>query len=208
MHLLHCYMSVAWFAQNDAANPFGPIHVHRQELKGIFRMDEHDRQSRQETLKAVLHHFYHDNTRSGAHCRYDLKYHLVWIPKFRRRVLTGELAVRTKQVLHEIAAEYSIKIIAIEVMPDHIHMLIQPPPKYSPSQIVCWLKGLSSKRLRQEFPQHIRRYIWKENTLWARGYYIASLADGVTTGIVKEYINNQKADLEDYTSCTQGQLFD
>ena len=53
-------------------------------------MDEQDRESRQETLKAVLHYFYHDNTRSGAHCRYDLKYHLVWIPKYRRSVLTGE----------------------------------------------------------------------------------------------------------------------
>lgn len=170
-------------------------------------MDELDRESRQETLKAVLHYFYHDNTRSGAHCRHDLKYHLVWIPKYRRSVLTGELAFRTKQVLHEIAEEYGIKVIAMEVLPDHIHMLIEAPPKYAPSQIVGWLKGLSSKRLRHEFADHIRRYIWKANTLWATGYYIASLADGATTGIVKVYINNQKEKAQGGASYSQGQLF-
>jgi len=96
-------------------------------------MDEQELNKRQETLKAVLHYFYHDNTRSGNHCRYDLKYHLIWIPKFRRSILKGKLADRTKQVLCEIAEEYRIKVIAMEVMPDHIHMLIEAPPKYSPS---------------------------------------------------------------------------
>jgi putative transposase len=171
-------------------------------------MDGQDRDSRQEMLKAVLDYFYHDNTKSGAHCRYDLKYHIVWIPKFRRSVLTGELAVRTKQVLHEIAEEYGLNVIALEVMPDHVHILIEAPPKYAPSTILGWLKGLSSKRLRADFADVIKRHIWKENTLWARGYYLASLADGVTTGIVKEYINSQKADLEMAVGDTQGQLFD
>lgn len=169
-------------------------------------MDEHDRESRQKTLKAVLDYFYHDNTKSGSHCRYDLEYHLVWIPKFRRSLLQGEIATATKRVLREISAEYRIKIIAMEVMPDHIHMLIEAPPKYAPSKIVGWLKGISSRRLRQEFPHQIRRYIWKENTLWARGYYMASLADGVTTGIVKEYINNQEAE-EEGGLYAQGKLF-
>jgi len=66
---------------------------------------------------------------------------------------------------------------------------------------------MSSRRLRQEFLPYIKRYIWKENTLWARGYYMASLADGVTTGIVKEYINNQKAEMNDGTTFSQTKLF-
>ncbi len=155
-------------------------------------MNEQTSEDRQEIIKAVLHYFYQDNTRSGTHCRYNLKYHIVWIPKYRRGLLTGKIAERLKQILAQIANEYGFRIIAIEVMPDHVHLLIEAPPKYAPSVIVGYLKGLSSKMLRAEFLSEIRKYIWKENTLWARGYYIATLADTVTTEIVQEYIENQK----------------
>jgi putative transposase len=106
---------------------------------------------RQKTLKAVLHYFYQDNTRSGAHCRYSLQYHIVWVPKYRRNFLVGEIAERLKQILKEIARDYRIRIIAMEVMPDHIHMLVEAPPKYAPAKIVQLFKGISSRRLRQEF---------------------------------------------------------
>ena len=79
-------------------------------------MDEQIRDSRQETLKAVLHYFYQDNTQSGAHCRYNLKYHIVWIPKYRRSFLSGKIAVRTKEVLYEIARQYKFKIIAFFIL--------------------------------------------------------------------------------------------
>ncbi|MFN2453467.1 MAG: IS200/IS605 family transposase [Pyrinomonadaceae bacterium] len=152
-----------------------------------------EQKNRQETLKAVLHYFYQDNTRSGAHCRYTLKYHLVWIPKYRRSFLVGEIAERLLQILQEIADDYRIHIIAMEVMPDHVHMLIEAPPKYAPAKIVQIFKGISSRRLRQEFLDVIKKYIWKEGTLWAVGYYIGSVGDGITTDLVQEYINNQKA---------------
>ncbi len=152
---------------------------------------------RQETLKAVLHYFYQDNTLSGAHCRYNLKYHLVWIPKYRRNFLTGQLAIRLKQILYEIAEEYRFRIIAAEVMSDHIHLLLEAPAKYAPSQIAGIIKGLSSQRMRADFLPIIKRYISKNNTLWARGYYIASVADQVTTGVVKEYIKNQNKHEDD-----------
>lgn len=152
---------------------------------------------RQETLKAVLHYFYRDNTKSGAHCRYSLQYHLVWIPKYRRSFLVGEIAERLLQILREIARDYRIHIIAMEVMPDHIHMLIEAPPKYAPAKIVQIFKGISSRRLRQEFLDVIKKYIWKEGALWAVGYYIGSVGDGVTTELVREYINNQKAKEEE-----------
>ena len=152
--------------------------------------------TREETLKAVLHYLYQDNTQSGAHCRYNLKYHIVWIPKYRRNILTGELATRLRQILIQIAKDYDFRIIALEIMADHVHLLLEAPPKYAPSQIVGILKGLSSKQMRKEFLDTIKQYIWKENTLWARGYYIASVADGVTAEMVTEYINNQKASLE------------
>lgn len=166
--------------------------------------------TRQETLKAVLHYFYQDNTHAGSHCRYNLKYHLVWCPKYRRSFLTGEIAVRLRQILSEIAHDYRFRIIAMEVMPDHIHILVEVPPKYAPAKVVQLFKGISSRKLRLEFLNEIKRYIWKEGTLWAIGYYVGSVGDGVTTELIQEYINNQKAQAEksaEVSVSTQGKLF-
>jgi putative transposase len=164
---------------------------------------------RQEILKAVLHYFYMDNTRSGAHCRYNVKYHFVWIPKYRRKILYGLVAKKLKEILYEIAQEYSLKIIATEVMPDHVHLLVEVPPKYSPSYVIAIFKQTSSKLLRQEFPSYVKQYVWWKNTLWARGYYVATVADNATTGVVKEYINNQKLPekMAPVSSCRQAALF-
>lgn len=165
--------------------------------------------TRQETLKAVLHYFLQDNTHSGSHCRYNLKYHLVWCPKYRRSFLTGEIAARLRCILAEIAHDYRFRIIAMEIMPDHIHMLVEVPPKYAPAKVVQILKGISSRRLRQEFLDVIQRYIWKEGTLWAIGYYVGSVGDGVTTELIREYINNQKAEAEKSTrTAAQARLFE
>ena len=161
---------------------------------------------RQETLRAVLHYFYHDNTRSGSHCHYNLQYHLVWIPKYRRSFLAGEIAERLKEVLQEIAYHYRFRIIAMEIMPDHVHMLVEAPPKYAPAMIVQIFKSISARRLRQEFPDLIKQYIWKDGVMWATGYYISSISDKVTAELVKEYIANQKS--KDEPSYVQASLFD
>ena len=166
--------------------------------------------TRQKTLKALLHYFYQDNTHAGSHCRYNLKYHLVWCPKYRRSFLTGEIAARLRQILSEIAYDYRFRIIAMEVMPDHIHVLVEAPPKYAPAKVVQLFKGISSRKLRLEFLDVIKRYIWKEGTLWAVGYYIGSVGDGVTTELVREYINNQKTTAEKSAAASasmQGKLF-
>ena len=100
----------------------------------------------------------------------------------------------------------------MEVMPDHIHMLVEAPPKYAPAKIVQIFKGISSRRMRQEFLNIIKRYIWKEGTLWAVGYYIGSVGDGVTTELIKEYIENQKSEetskQEADLTCIQPSLFE
>ena len=145
-------------------------------------------------MKAVLHYFYHDNTRSGSHSRYNLKYHLVWITKYRRSFLVGKLALRLQCILTDIAHEYGFKIIVHEVMPDHVHMLIEARPTDAPVRIVQILKSISARKMREEFLDIIEQYIWKEGTLWAAGYYIASVADRVTTEIIQEYIKNQKSE--------------
>jgi len=144
-----------------------------------------------DTLKAVLHYFYTDNTRSGAHSRHNIKYHLVWIPKYRREVLVGKIPKRLKEILQEIARTYGLRIIAQEIMPDHVHVLVEAPPKYSPSTIVQMFKGISSKKLREEFLPQLKQRIWKDGVLWATGYYAASVSDGATTEVVREYIETQ-----------------
>ena len=108
-----------------------------------------------------------------------------------------------KQVLTQIAKEHGFTIIAQEVMPDHIHMLIEAQPKWAPAKIVGILKGVSSRAMRKEFLSFIRKSIWKEHTLWARGYYVSCVGNTVTTEIVKAYIENQKKE----APCIQGELF-
>ena len=108
-------------------------------------------------------------------------------------MLTEEVSKRLKEIMIDISERYQFIIIASEVMPDHIHLLIEAPPKYSPSNLVKIIKSISSRKLREEFKDHIKKYIWKDNTLWAKGYYLATVADKVTTDIVREYINNQKS---------------
>src|SRR5258708_2303704 len=144
-----------------------------------------------EILKAVLHYFYRDNTQSGSHSRHNIKYHFVWIPKYRREVLVGGIPARLKEILEEIAKNYKLKIIAQEIMPDHIHMLVESPPTYSPTTIVRIFKSISSKKLREEFLPQIKKHIWKDGTLWATGYYVASVSDGATSDVVAEYIRTQ-----------------
>jgi putative transposase len=84
-------------------------------------------------------------------------------------------------------------------------MLVEAQPKWSPAKLIGTLKGVSSRQMREEFLSIIKQHIWKDNTLWARGYYVSCVADSITTGMVKEYIQNQKR--PDDTDGIQGELF-
>jgi putative transposase len=111
-----------------------------------------------------------------------------------------KLAERLRGILADIAREYGFNIIVQEVMPDHVHMLVEAKPTDTPVRIVQILKSVSANKMRGEFLDIIQKHIWKEGTLWAAGYYIASVADGVTTEVIKEYINNQKSAMPRHTS--------
>ena len=97
--------------------------------------------------------------RVGAHSRYDLKVHLVRLPKYRKRVLTGAVAVRARDLSRQIAAENDLHIISGKVAADHVHLFISYRAHQNISQIVQWLKGTSSRFLLQEFP-HLERQFW------------------------------------------------
>ena len=129
--------------------------------------------------------------RLGSHARYDLKVHLVWVPKYRKRVLTGAVAVRVRDLLRPIAAESDLHIISGKVAADHVHLFISYRAHQNISQIVQWLKGTSSRLLLQEFP-HLKRQFWGRH-FWARGYF-AVTSGTITDDMINEYINEQEGE--------------
>ena len=129
--------------------------------------------------------------RYGAHTKTDLKVHLVWIPKYRKRVLIGEVAVRARDILRQVAIEHELEIITGKVSADHVHMFISYRPSQDISKIVQWLKGISSRVLLQEFP-HLRKKFWGRH-FWARGYLAVS-SGTITDEMIQKYIEEQEGE--------------
>ena len=129
-----------------------------------------------------------ENYRKSAHCAYDIKYHLVWITKYRKPVITGKVAQRTREVIRITCANNEVEILAGHVGKDHIHMLVSVPPHLSASKLVQYLKGNTSRKLQMEFKELSKQY-WGQH-FWARGYFVAS-SGNVTDEVIAEYIRNQ-----------------
>ena len=127
--------------------------------------------------------------RTGSHSRFDLKYHFVWIPKYRKAVLSGEVGLRLRSLVREICRTLEIEIVEGSVSSDHVHVLLSCPPNLSPSKIMQAIKGKSSRRLLQEF-KHLQKQFWGRH-LWARGYFVAS-SGNVTDEVIREYIRQQE----------------
>ena len=121
-----------------------------------------------------------------SHAVYDLKYHFVWIPKYRKMVLKEPIAKRVEQVFREIAEIYGFEIETMAVVEDHVHIFLSAPPKYTPGEIVRILGSRSAKAVFKEFPQ-VRRELWA-GEFWSDGYFVRSVGDQVTTEIIKRYI--------------------
>jgi putative transposase len=116
---------------------------------------------------------------------------LVWIPKYRKAVLTGEVAIRVRDLIRQIAMEHELEIISGKVARDHVHVFLSYRPTQKVSQIMQWLKGTSSRVLLQEFP-HLRKKFWGRH-FWARGYLAAS-SGTITDEMIKEYIDEQEGE--------------
>ena len=129
--------------------------------------------------------------RLGAHTKTDLKVHVVWLPKYRKPVLTGEVAVRVWDLIRQIAAEHELEILSGKVARDHIHVFLSYRPNQDVSRIMQWLKGISSRVLFQEFP-HLRKRLWGRH-FWARGYLAVS-SGTITDEMIKEYIEEQEGE--------------
>ena len=129
--------------------------------------------------------------RRSKHAVYDLKYHFVWTPKYRKELLIGEVAEATKEILAEITEAYEMEIDTLEVMENHVHLFVSSPPRYSPARVMQILKSVSARELFARFPW-LRRKLWG-GELWGDGYFVRSVGDQVTAEIIRRYIRYQKS---------------
>jgi putative transposase len=127
--------------------------------------------------------------RRTKHAVYDLKYHLVWIPKYRKQILGKEVSDSLKEVLGKIAEEYGFEIDTMEVMEDHVHVFVEAPPRYSPAQIVQVMKSISAHEIFKKYPK-LKQQLWA-GELWNDGYFVRSVGDEVTADIIRRYIEYQ-----------------
>ena len=125
--------------------------------------------------------------KSNRNVVYSCKYHVVWCPKYRRKVLTGEIEARLKELIVETAKGTNADVIEMEVMPDHVHLLIEVDPQYGINKAVRHIKGVSSHALRSEFPSLKSRL----PTLWTKSYFVSTVG-GAPLSAIKQYIENQK----------------
>ncbi|MFQ6109438.1 MAG: IS200/IS605 family transposase [Candidatus Aminicenantales bacterium] len=126
---------------------------------------------------------------TGAHTKHRLQYHLVWIPKYRRRVLRGKIAIRLRQLLYEACRVNRWWISEMSIQEDHVHIVMQVPPQYSVAEVVQILKGGTSRGLRKEYPE-LEEFLWGES-FWADGYFAETIGQ-VNEEVVKKYIRKHR----------------
>jgi putative transposase len=123
-----------------------------------------------------------------SHAKWDCKYHVVWIPKYRRKTLFGELRSNLVEVFHELARQKESKIVEGHLQPDHIHMLISIPPKYSVAHVIGYMKGKSAIHIARTYLGQRKNY--NGMSFWARGYFVTTV--GADEETVRIYIRDQE----------------
>ena len=128
---------------------------------------------------------------TGAHTKHRLQYHLVWIPKYRRRVIRGKIANRLKHLFYEACKVNRWWISELGINSDHIHMVVQLPPSISISDVIQRLKGGTSRMIRKEYPE-LEEFLWGDS-FWADGYF-AETVGKVDEEVVKRYVRQHQQD--------------
>ena len=129
-----------------------------------------------------------ENYRKSSHYTYDIKYHIIWITKYRKPAITGKIAERTRELIRGTCKQNDVEILAGRVSKDHIHLLVSAPPHLSVSKLVQYIKGYSSRKLQMEY-KDLNKQFWGRY-LWGRGYFVAS-SGNVTDEVIMEYIRTQ-----------------
>ena len=131
-----------------------------------------------------------DEFESLSHTRWDYKYHIVFIPKCRRKLLYGNLRQHLGEIFRKLASQKESRTEEGHLMPDHVHMMILIPPKYSVSQVVGYIKGKSAIHLARVYAERRRNYVGQH--FWARGYFVSTV--GRDEEVIREYIRNQEVE--------------
>ncbi|EHQ89553.1 IS200/IS605 family transposase [Desulfosporosinus youngiae] len=127
--------------------------------------------------------------RKSSHAIYDIKYHVIWVTKYRYKILKGEIGLRLRELIRQGCEARGITIVQGSIGRDHVHLLLSCPATLAPSKIVQYLKGRSSHLMQDQFPELKKKY-WGQH-LWARGYFCATVGT-VTEETVRNYIENQE----------------
>ena len=125
--------------------------------------------------------------KSNNNVVYSCKYHVIWCPKYRRKVLVEPVESRLRRIIADVCREAHSEIIEMEIMPDHIHLLVEVDPQFGINRLVRSIKGQSSRVLRQEFPALKSRL----PCLWTNSFFVATVG-GAPLAVIKQYIENQK----------------
>jgi len=137
------------------------------------------------------------SVKSGFHCKFNINYHIIWIPKYRKSILRGKVAKVLRSIIEGKCQEYGWDCLALEIMPDHIHLFVGAKPNWNPAKIVNLLKGNTSRQLRQCFPElkylGYRYHVKQFKSLWAKGYYCGT-AGHVSQEQVIRYILEQESE--------------
>ncbi|WP_322748906.1 MULTISPECIES: IS200/IS605 family transposase [unclassified Frankia] len=132
----------------------------------------------------------HDlDIRTGRHCVFALHAHLVFVTKYRHCVFTDQHATRLEEIMRAVCVDFETDLAEFNGEGEHVHLLVNYPPKVALSRLVNSLKGVSSRRMRQEFPELARHY-WRANRLWSGSYFAGSVG-GAPLTVVRQYIEQQ-----------------
>ena len=137
-----------------------------------------------------------EDYKNTSHAVYDIKYHIIWVTKYRYKILSGNISRRLRELIRQGCEARNITIVTGNISKDHIHLLLSCPPSMAPSKIVQYLKGHSSRLLQEEFPELKKRY-WGQH-LWGRGYFCATVGS-VTEETIRKYIEEQETMGKDET---------
>jgi putative transposase len=132
--------------------------------------------------------------KSTSHAVYEAQYHMVWCPKYRKRVLVGDIKERVKELFYEIAQEFDFEIDKCEVAEDHVHILLSFPPRYSISRVVGIIKSISGSKIFDEFPK-VKKKLWGGH-LWEEGYFVRTVGEHVTDDVIRRYIEKYSLSYE------------
>jgi len=122
--------------------------------------------------------------KSTCHAKYELHYHIVFVPKYRRSFLTGKTEERLETIFAKICEDKGLELVECEVMSDHVHLFVGSPPKNAPSLIVNWVKGISARKYNQRYDDRVK---------WTRSYYVGT-AGSASKGTVEQYIAEQEGE--------------